>query len=134
MAERRLDQFNAQNLANTAWALATVVGQQHEQLFKASAKMAERRLDEFNAQNLANTAWAFATIERSGDSDALVLFVTLARMAEQRAGEFSTKNLANISWAFTTAGSSDGFLCKALLLVAERQINDLSMQGLANTV
>ena len=60
-AERRLDQFNAQQLANTAWAFATV-GQKDEQLFKALAKMAERRLDEFNAQGLANTAWAFATV------------------------------------------------------------------------
>ena len=61
MAERRLDQFNAQDLANTAWAFATV-GQQDEQLFKALARMAERRLDEFNAQELANTASAFATV------------------------------------------------------------------------
>ena len=55
MAERRLDEFNAQNLANTAWAFATV-GHQDEQLFKALTKMAERRLDEFNAQELANAA------------------------------------------------------------------------------
>ena len=61
MAERRLDQFNAQELANTAWAFATV-GQLDAQLFKMLAKMAERRLDELNAQNLANTAWAFATV------------------------------------------------------------------------
>ena len=59
MAERRLDQFNAQDFANTAWAFATV-GQKDEQLFKSLAKMAERRLDQFNAQGLANTAWAFA--------------------------------------------------------------------------
>ena len=57
MAERCLDQFNSQNLANMAWAFATV-GQQDEQLFKALAKMAERRLEQFNAQELANTAWA----------------------------------------------------------------------------
>ena len=55
MAERRLEQFNAQELANIAGAFATV-GQKDEQLFKALAKMAERRLDQFNAQNLANTA------------------------------------------------------------------------------
>ena len=58
MAERRLDQFNAQDLANMAWAFATV-GQQDEQLFKVLAKMAEQRLDQFNVQDLANTAWAF---------------------------------------------------------------------------
>ena len=57
MAERRLDQFNAQELANTAWAFATV-GQQDEQLFTTSAKMAGQRLDQFNAQGLANVAWA----------------------------------------------------------------------------
>ena len=57
MAERRLDQFNAQELANTAWAYATV-GQKDEQLFDALARMAERRLEQFNVQNLANTAWA----------------------------------------------------------------------------
>ena len=49
MAERRLDEFNAQGLANAAWAFATV-GQQDEQLFKALARMAERLLDKFNAQ------------------------------------------------------------------------------------
>ena len=57
MAERRLDQFNAQDLNNTAWAFATA-GQKDAQLFEALAKMAERRLDQFNAQNLANRAWA----------------------------------------------------------------------------
>ena len=43
MAEQLLDEFNVQELANTAWAFATV-GQKDEQLFKALAKMAERRL------------------------------------------------------------------------------------------
>ena len=65
MAERRLDQFNAQELANTAWALAFAsVGQQDEQLFKALAQVAVPRLDQFNAQDLANTAWAFATVRQ----------------------------------------------------------------------
>ena len=42
-AKQCLDQFNAQDFANTAWAFATV-GQKDDQLFKALAKMAERRL------------------------------------------------------------------------------------------
>ena len=57
MAERRLDEFNAQALVKTAWAFTTV-GQQDEQLFKALARMAETRLDKFSTQNLSNTAWA----------------------------------------------------------------------------
>ena len=55
VAKQRLDQFNAQDIANTALAFAKV-GRQDGQLFKALAKMAERRLDQFNAQELANTA------------------------------------------------------------------------------
>ena len=61
MAERCLDEFNAQELANMAWALAKV-GQHDEHLFKALARMEEQRLDKFKAQELANTAWAFATV------------------------------------------------------------------------
>ena len=56
-AKHSLDQFNAQELVNTAWALATV-GQKDELLFNALTIMAEQRLDQFNAQDFANTAWA----------------------------------------------------------------------------
>ena len=72
MAERRLDEFNVQELANTAWAFATV-GQQEEQLFKALAKMAERCLDQFNAQDLVYMAWALANVN-----------VLIAAMVEER--------------------------------------------------
>merc|ERR1712096_455875 len=58
-AERRVGEFNAQELANTAWAFAKV-GQSDAPLFAALARAAERRVGEFNAQDLANTAWAFA--------------------------------------------------------------------------
>jgi len=40
IAEGRLDEFNAQGLANTAWAFATV-SQQDVQLVNALARMAE---------------------------------------------------------------------------------------------
>ena len=54
-AERRVREFNAQALANTAWAFATV---KHpvEKLLTALARAAEERVREFNAQDLANTA------------------------------------------------------------------------------
>ena len=60
-AERRLSEFNAQELANTAWAFATV-NYRDEKLCAALAIAAERRLSEFNVQAVANTAWAFATV------------------------------------------------------------------------
>ena len=58
-AEQLNGDFSLQQIANTAWALATV-GHQDYQLFTALAAAAEWRMREFNPQNLANTAWAFA--------------------------------------------------------------------------
>ena len=61
MEEWCLDKFNAQGLANMAWAFASV-GQQDEKLFKTLARMAQRHLDKFTAQNLTISAWAFAKV------------------------------------------------------------------------
>ena len=55
MAERCLDQFNVQGLANTAWAFATV-NLSEEKLFAAFSRAAERRVSEFNAQELSKIA------------------------------------------------------------------------------
>ena len=60
-AERRLSDFNPQDVANTAWAFAAVK-YQDEKLFSALARASERRLSKFNGQGLANTAWALATV------------------------------------------------------------------------
>ena len=59
--ERRVSEFNSQELANTTWAFATVKHRE-DKLFTALARTAERRMSDFNAQGLANTAWACATI------------------------------------------------------------------------
>ena len=58
-AERRLTHFNPQEVANTAWACATVK-YRDETLFAVLARKAERWLSELKSQELANTAWAFA--------------------------------------------------------------------------
>ena len=71
MAERRLDQLNAQGLANTAWAFATV-GQKDEQLFKALSRAAEQRVGDFMAKQLGMTLWALSQPEMM--RDALSLF------------------------------------------------------------
>ena len=55
--------FNPQDLANTAWAFATV-SHKDEGLFTALAAAAERHMGDFNLQELANTAWAFAMSDR----------------------------------------------------------------------
>jgi hypothetical protein len=60
-SEQRMGTFNAQDLANTAWAFATA-GVRAPGLFAALAMHAEHRMGMLNAQNLANTAWAFAAM------------------------------------------------------------------------
>ena len=54
-AEQRLSEFKAQEIANTAWAFATM-NHAHKQLFAALARAVERQLSEFNARDVANTA------------------------------------------------------------------------------
>ena len=56
-AERRLSEFNPQDVANTAWAFAAVK-HRDEKLFAALARAAERRLSEFTVQADADLAQA----------------------------------------------------------------------------
>ena len=53
--------FNSQDLANTAWAFATV-GHKDERLYSTLAAAAQQRMRDFNSQELANTAWVFVTV------------------------------------------------------------------------
>ncbi len=50
-----MSEFDAQGLANMAWAFAAV-SQLGQTLFTASAREVQRRVSEFNAQELMNTA------------------------------------------------------------------------------
>ena len=77
-----LSEFNAQELANTAWALAAV-NLSDERLFKVLAREAKRRVSVLKVQNLANTAWAFATVNLLDET----LFRALATEAELRISE-----------------------------------------------
>ena len=54
-AEQRVEDFNAQSLACTAWAFATV-GQLDAKLFTTLARALEWRVGDSNAQELANMA------------------------------------------------------------------------------
>ena len=57
-----MSEFNAQDVANTAWAFA-MINRPGEKLFTVLAKAAKQRVSEFDAQGLANTAWALATVK-----------------------------------------------------------------------
>ena len=87
VAKQCTGNFNAQDLANTAWAFAAM-NRPDEKPFTALARAAELRVSEFNAQDLANTAWAFAA---AGQSD-VMLFGALAMAAERLIGDFNTQD------------------------------------------
>jgi len=78
-AERRLIEFNAQGLANTAWAFASLT-HRNEKLFSALAIAAEQRLSKFNTQCFINTSWAFATVKHRDEK----LLSALAIAAQRR--------------------------------------------------
>ena len=96
--EQWLSEFNAQNVANSAWALATA-NHQDEELFAALARAADRRLSDFNAQGVANSPWAFATANRRDEK----LFEALAIAPDRRLSEFNAEELANSAWEFAKA-------------------------------
>ncbi|KAH8066009.1 hypothetical protein JL722_404 [Aureococcus anophagefferens] len=134
-AVRRVDEFNAQELGNTAWAYATA-GRDHPALFDAIAASAMPRVDRFIAQNLANTVWAYATAGHARPD----LFDAVAREVARRADEFKPQELANTAWAYATAHKAlpgdrptkHRQLFDALADSADHRLRDFNNQGLSN--
>jgi len=127
VVERHMCDFNAQSLANTAWAFVTA-GQFDLQMFTAIARVAEQRVCDFKVHELANIAWAFAVAEQSDVQP----FKASARVAERRVGDFNVEYLASAAWAFATAGQLDAQLFTALARTAERTVCDFKPEELAN--
>merc|ERR1712032_567127 len=55
-------QWDAQALANTAWA-CSAIAMKHVPLLQSIAAASLRRITEEKSQERSNTAWAFATME-----------------------------------------------------------------------
>jgi cytochrome P450 len=120
--------FKPQELANTAWAMATA---RHEApaLLDAIADKAAPRAGEFKPQELANTSWAFATAGHAAPA----LLDAIAAEAAPRAGEFKPQDLANTAWAFATAGHAAPALLDAIAAEAAPRAGEFNAQNLANT-
>ena len=63
-AEALAGTFNAQGVANTLWAYATMGRKPGAGLMKELEGLAEALAGTFNAQAVANTLWAYATMGR----------------------------------------------------------------------
>ncbi|KAJ1639504.1 hypothetical protein T492DRAFT_608022 [Pavlovales sp. CCMP2436] len=127
-SEQRIGSFRPQNLANTAWAFATL-GMPDPRFFEAIARESEQRISTFKPQELANTAWAFATLGMRAPR----LFNAIAHESEHRIGSFEPQNLANTAWAFATLGVRAPQLFEAIARESELRVSSLNPQELANT-
>ena len=128
-ASAGLREMKPQELANTAWAFATV-GHSEPSLFDELAGVAGAQLDDFNSQALANTAWAYATAGHASRE----LFDAIALESASRLDEFNSQEIANLAWAYATAGHASPALFDALAAEAVLQLESFRAQELTNLV
>jgi hypothetical protein len=99
--------LDAQHVANTLWAYATMGQAPGAGLMRELEGRAEAVAGTFNAQGVANTLWAYATMGREPGA---AVMQKLERRAEAVAGTFNEQNVANTLWAssvFTLLRASD---------------------------
>ena len=120
---RRVGDFNAQSLANTAWAFATA-DQTDAPLFAVLSRATERCVCDFDAQTLTNTAWAFAIVIQADSR----LFVALARVVQRRIVHFNEQDLVNTAWAFATVGEPTPVLFDPILVLDTMEMKDAKPQ------
>jgi hypothetical protein len=95
-AEALAGTFNAQEVANTLWAYATMGREPGAGVMRELEGRAEALAGTFNAQEVANTLWAYATM---GRVPAEGMMRELEGQAEALAGTFNAQSLANTLWA-----------------------------------
>ncbi|XXQ37185.1 RAP domain-containing protein [Plasmodiophora brassicae] len=120
--------FDAEDVANTAWAFAALSIKNHD-LFNALANRALSIMTEFKAHGVASTAWAFATLSIENRD----LFSALADRALATMRHFRAQGVANTAWAFATMSIENRALFNALADRALATMRHLSAQGVANT-
>ena len=91
----KIASFNAQGLANTAWAFA-MLGIKNQPLMAAIAVQVIEKIDSFTAQNLAITAWAFAKLGIKHQA----LMAAIAAKVIEKVASFTAQGLAITAWAF----------------------------------
>jgi len=121
--------MNPQALANTAWALSTLLSLDEgdarlefessgpKAAFRALASSARSTINSFKARELSSLAWAFAKAHHGAaldGRDRKRLFDSIAASALRRMETFDAQGLSNVAWAFATAGEGKAVLFEAL--------------------
>eukprot|EP00747_Dinoflagellata_sp_TGD_P157595 gnl/TRDRNA2_/TRDRNA2_177750_c0_seq8.p1 gnl/TRDRNA2_/TRDRNA2_177750_c0~~gnl/TRDRNA2_/TRDRNA2_177750_c0_seq8.p1 ORF type:complete len:173 (+),score=17.51 gnl/TRDRNA2_/TRDRNA2_177750_c0_seq8:342-860(+) len=91
----RTEDFDQQNIGNTAWAVARL-GFVAWPLLDAISKSARTIIGEFGAQALSNTSWAFATLRIRIYGK---LVDAIAAQAIRTIVDFDAQALGNTAWA-----------------------------------
>jgi hypothetical protein len=94
-AEAVAGTFEAQNVANTLWAYATMGREPGAGLMRALEGRAEAVAGTFEAQVVANTLWAYATMGREPGAG---MMRALELQVEAVAGTFNAQDVANTLW------------------------------------
>eukprot|EP00548_Thalassiothrix_antarctica_P010081 CAMPEP_0194161184 /NCGR_PEP_ID=MMETSP0152-20130528/78797_1 /TAXON_ID=1049557 /ORGANISM="Thalassiothrix antarctica, Strain L6-D1" /LENGTH=709 /DNA_ID=CAMNT_0038870941 /DNA_START=769 /DNA_END=2901 /DNA_ORIENTATION=- len=142
----KLHLCNAQDIANTVWACATV-HHPAPALFDAMIPTAIEKLDEFNSQNLANTVWAYTTVRHPApdlfDAVAATLTVTATMSdttnsnSENKISTFNSQAIANTVWSYATKGhytANSKIFLDALATLAISKLDSFNSQELAITL
>ena len=95
-AEALAGTFNAQAVANTLWAYASMGREPGAGLMRELEGRAEAVAGTFNAQEVANMLWAYATMGREPGAG---LMRVLEGRAEAIADTFDAQHVANTLWA-----------------------------------
>jgi len=118
---------NPQNVANTAWAFASL-GVTAPNLFFHVEKEAERLVENGSPQAVSNTAWAFASLGVTAPN----LFSHIEEQAEWLVENGNPQNVANIAWAFAVVGYQSEQLFKFLDQHFEKICVKSNAQDVAN--
>lgn len=142
VAVNKVDDFNAQNVANVAGAFASM---QHStpELFKELSRRAAEVVHTFREQELAQVLWAFACLNESADLllDALdnsLQKSTVVTVSDDSIGNienlnlgsassqfnFSREQLGNISWSYAVLGRMDRVFFTKQIWNALRNLED----------
>ncbi len=101
--------YNAQDAANSIWAVATM-GVDDPRIVNGLAKACVNHVRDFNEQDAANSIWAVAAL---GVADPHVISI-LSEACVNRVRDFSSQAAANSLWAIATLGVADPHVISSL--------------------
>lgn len=117
----KLSEFGQQQLANLAWAFATL-GYTHPKIMDALATDVIRKISEFKPQGLANTAWAYSRLGMRNKE----LMEAIAAESIRKMSDFDPQNLSNIAWAYAKLGMTHEPLLDAISAEVISKLSELT--------